>query len=148
MVTRMTHSRLGNVLPKPFAALDREMNQFFGDLFARSGERPAPTWPAPASLWEDKDHYFIEVEMPGVKLENIELTVEKGVLHVVAERKAPEEERTYWHQERAYGRIERAVTLPELADADSIDAELKEGVLTISIAKRPEAQPKRINVRS
>ena len=64
-----------------------------------------------------------------------------------AERKAPEGERNYLHHERAYGKIERVITLPETVDSEKIDAELKDGVLRLQLAKKPELQPKKIQVK-
>ena len=68
-------------------------------------------------------------------------------LTIMAERKAPEDERKVWHQERRYGRVERTFSLPETADGDSIEAELRDGVLSITLAKKSEAQPKQIPVK-
>ena len=59
MTRNLTRSRLGSVLPRRFAALDKEMNQLFGDFFSNSGERVAATWLAPTSLWEDDNQFHI-----------------------------------------------------------------------------------------
>jgi HSP20 family protein len=78
----------------------------------------------------------------------LELTLEKNVLKIGAVRKAPEGDRTYWHNERGYGRVERTVNLPETVDGESIDAQLKDGILTVKLQKRPESLPKRIEIKS
>jgi HSP20 family protein len=89
----------------------------------------------------------VEIELPGFKQEQIDLTLEKNQLKVAAERSAPEAERKYWHQERGYGRVERVITLPETVDTESIDAELRDGILQLTFKKKAEAQPRKISVK-
>jgi HSP20 family protein len=145
----LSSSRWQTMFPKSFESA-RDMNQLF-DAFLQSATTnggPARTWFSAAALWEAGDCFYVEADMPGVKREDVELTLEKNVLRIAAERKAPEEERNYWHNERGYGRVERSVTLPESVDPDSIEAELRDGVLNIKLHKRPETLPKRIEIKS
>src|SRR5688572_2619249 len=116
-----TSPRWGTMFPKTLHAA-RDVDQLFDVLFQRAnnGQQAEPTWFAPAALWESGDSFYVEADMPGVKREDVEITLEKNVLRIAAERKAPEGERTYWHNERGFGRVERSVTLPENVDADSI----------------------------
>ena len=79
--------------------------------------------------------------------EDVELTFDKGALQVSLERKAPEGERTTWHNERGYGKVSRSVSLPDTVDPNTITAELTNGVLHVTITKLPEAQPKKIDVK-
>lgn len=141
MVGALTNSRY----PKSFENVQREMDTLFDQFFG--GRSTTQAWYAPASLWEDEERFHIELEVPGVEHENVDLTFEKGVLRITAERKPAEEKRKYWHQERRFGRLERFVTLPETVDPESIEAELKSGVLHVTLAKKPESQPKKINVK-
>lgn len=143
MATGTRNPRWGN-----FAKPLEEVEQFFDQLFGpHGGGSPlAQPWRAPLSLWEDDTHFHVEMEAAGLKKEHLELTVEKNVLHIVADRKKPEEPRNYWHDERRYGRIERKVTLPEATDPEAVQADLADGVLHIRLAKRPEAQPRRIPI--
>jgi HSP20 family protein len=104
-------------------------------------------WRAPASIWEADNTFHIEVDAPGVLKEDVELTFDKGALQVSLERKAPEGERTTWHNERGYGKISRSVSLPDTVDPNTISAELVNGVLHVTIKKLPEALPKKIDVR-
>lgn len=144
----LTSSRWGTMFPKPFDG-GREVSQLFNELFqsVANGQGEPRTWFASAALWEAGDCFYVEADMPGVQREDIDVTLEKNVLRVSAERKAPQGERTYWHNERGYGRVERSITLPETVDPDSIEAELKDGVLYLKIQKRPEALPKRIDIK-
>ena len=91
--------------------------------------------------------FHIEVDAPGVAKDDVELTFDKGSLQITLERKAPEGDRTNWHNERGYGKVSRSVSLPEIVDPETISAELTNGVLHVTIQKLPEAQPKKIDVR-
>lgn len=136
--------------PRRYDDFSRQMDRLLGNLWNRANfgfETGARAWYPATSLWEDEDGYHVEMDMPGVNRENLELTLEKETLRVAASRQLPEEGRKYWHQERGHGRVERVIALPETVDSEHIDAELKDGVLTIHLTKRPEAQPRRIEVR-
>ena len=133
-------------LPRQFGAAQREMDQVFDHFFGNS-EQNGSSWYAPTSLWEEEGHWAVEVDLPGVRQEDLDITVEKNQLRLTAERKAPEGERKYLHQERNFGKIERVVTLPETVDSEKIEAELKDGVLRLQLAKRPESQPKKVQVK-
>ncbi len=135
-------NRVTSYLPAPLAEVDGLFDQFFGQNLRR-----ASGWSAAAAVWEADDHLHVEVDLPGVSLEDTSVTFDKGVLTVSAERRASDQQRRYWHNERATGKVTRSVSLPETVDAESIVAELHQGVLHISIAKLPEAQPKRIEIK-
>jgi HSP20 family protein len=131
-------------------SVQREMDQVFDTFFGNghgNGNGHTAGYSAPASLWEEEDRWCVEVDLPGVKQEDIDITLEKNTLRIAAERKGLED-RKYWHQERAYGRFERLFTLPETVNPDSIEAELREGVLYLTLAKRPESQPRKISVKA
>lgn len=133
-------NRLGHLLPGGFPEFDHLFNHVFR-------AEQAAVWQAPASIWEADNTFHIEVDAPGVTKDDVGLTFEKGELQISLERKAPEENRTTWHNERGYGKVSRTVTLPDTVDADTISAELVNGVLHVTVTKLPEAQPKRIEVR-
>jgi HSP20 family protein len=147
------YPRWSAALPR---AVQREMDQMFEQFFGNTngngngsahGENAA-TLPAPAALWEEEDRWCVEVDLPGVKLEDVDITLEKNALRLTAVRHAPQEDRKFWHQERGYGQIQRLITLPETVDPERIEAELKDGVLRLSLAKRPELQPRKIQIKS
>ncbi len=140
MSQALQRNRLGRVLSAGLPEFDNLFNQFF-----RAEE--VAMWRAPASIWEADNTFHIEVDSPGVAKEDVELTFDKGALQVTLERKGPEGERTNWHNERGYGKVSRSVSLPETVDPNTITAELTNGVLHVTIAKLPEAQPKKIDVR-
>jgi HSP20 family protein len=102
---------------------------------------------APLTLWEEPEYFYVELDLPGMKQEDIDITIDKNLLKITAERKASEAERKYWHQERAYGTVQRIVSLPETVATDNVEAEFKDGVLSVRLAKKPEVQPKKIAIR-
>jgi HSP20 family protein len=140
MSTALRKNRLGQLFPAGMPEFDNLFNHFF---------RPEEVagWRAPASIWEAENVFHIEVDAPGVSKEDVELTFDKGALQITLERKAPEGERTHWHNERGYGKVSRSVSLPDTVDPETITAELTNGVLHVTITKLPEAQPKKIDVR-
>ena len=104
-------------------------------------------WSAPASVWEADDKFHVELDVPGATRESLELTFEKGVLSISVERKAPEADSKFLHNERSFGRVTRSLRLPETLDPETIAAELTGGVLHVTITKLPVAVPKKIEVK-
>lgn len=141
--------RIGLPVVDPMSSVHREMEHLFGRLLNGTPENGTASdgWYAPVAMWEEADKLFLEIELPGVKTEDVDLTVHKQALRISAERKQPQENRNYAVNNRCYGRFERAINLPEDVDADSIDAQLSDGVLHIVLSKKPEAQPKKITVK-
>ncbi len=102
--------------------------------------RPAS---APALDMTETDRgYKITAELPGIEPENVEVTLEEGMLRIAGEKKEQrdEKERGYRLSERSYGSFERTIELPPSADAEKIDASFKSGVLTITVPKSAEAK--------
>jgi HSP20 family protein len=89
---------------------------------------------------EDDKAYYLEVDLPGVKKEDISLTVENGVLTVCGERKSKEEvkEENYYKVESNYGKFSRSFSLPKTIDDNKIEAKTQDGVLELTIPKREE----------
>ncbi len=142
MNTCTRKNRLQDLVPGSWSDFDSLLNQVLAPTVARTvrGVR------SPLSVWEADDAYHVELDVPGVLKENIELTFEKGDLQIVAERKGPEDERKGLHEERVYGNVTRSLSLSETVDPDSITAELNNGVLHVTVAKVPEVQPKKIDI--
>ena len=144
MATSLTSNRLREFMPGNWGGqFDNLVDQFFGPMSARGIQ----AYFVPASVWEDSDSYHVEMDVPGVLRENVDLTYEKGTLRITTERSAPNEQRSGLVDERRYGKVTRTVTLPESIDPDSILAVLNDGVLHVTVAKKPEAQPKRIEIK-
>jgi HSP20 family protein len=109
----------------------------------------ATTYP-PVNVWEDTDHVFVEAELPGLDLKDLELYVTAGnQLTLKGERKPTLPEQGIAHrQERGFGSFVRTLTLPFDVDADRVDARFENGVLFIKLAKHAAAKPRKINVKS
>ncbi len=106
--------------------------------------KAAPT----TDVIEDADAYHFYFEMPGIKSESVEVRVEDEKLVVEAERKRPEwsKETAIHLAERIYGKLHRAFAMPEDADHEGIKAAYKDGVLEVTMLKRPESKPLKIKV--
>lgn len=137
-----TKNRLREFLPTNFVEFDSLLNQMFGPSGLRVGH-------SPAGIWEDESAYHVELDVPGIQRENVDVTLDKGTLTITVERKHEETENTRkgWREERYYGKVTRSFTLPDTIDADSISAEMNNGVLHVSVAKSPAAQPRKVEIK-
>lgn len=99
---------------------------------------------------EDDEAITVEAELPGVKPDDVDIQVVGGALRISGhvEQEHKDERRNYHYQERRYGTFQRAIPLPNTVDTDKVSAEFKNGVLTVTVAKNPEAKPKRIEVKT
>ncbi|HXU83587.1 MAG TPA: HSP20 family small heat-shock protein [Polyangia bacterium] len=97
---------------------------------------------------ETKEAYVVEADLPGVKEENVEISLTGNVLQIAGRREdETKEEGDQWFVvERSHGQFNRSFSLPEGADGEQVKAEMKNGVLHIQIPKKPEVQPRRINI--
>ena len=105
-------------------------------------------WNPALDLYEDKDNLFVKVELPGLKREDINVSLHEGSLTISGERKSEQKHQDgqVYRSERFYGRFQRTVTLPTPVAADKVKAQYKDGVLTITLPKTEEAKPKQIDV--
>ena len=106
-------------------------------------------WTPPCDIYETDKEVILKVELPEVKREAVEVTLDNNVLMMKGERKFEEKtDRENYHRiERHYGEFIRSFTLPTYVDAEKINAEFKEGVLTVTLPKHEAAIPKQINVK-
>ena len=134
-------------------SIQDEMNQVFGRVLGQPGQRGEQTaraWAPALDIAERNDAYVVTVEVPGIKPEQLDITLEDGVLTISGERRFEEEtkEAQYHRIERSYGAFRRSITLPTRVMADAIDASFEDGVLQVVVPKAEEAKPKRIEVRT
>jgi len=126
-------------------------NRFFNAVEKGVAEVPNVDFVPAVNTREADDAYYIEVDLPGVKKEDISIDVDDNVLTISGERKIEEERKDeeFYRVESVYGKFERSFTLPEDVDADKIEAEAKDGVLTIRIPKAQvvEKAPKKIEIK-
>jgi HSP20 family protein len=118
-------------------------------LHAQQGSGTATAWAPALDISERKDAYLVTVELPGVEAEDLEITLEDGLLTIQGERHFAHDssEQQFHRVERRYGAFRRSITLPAHVMADGIQASADNGVLQILVPKMEEATPKRIQVR-
>ena len=106
-------------------------------------------WLPLVDIAEDEKEYLITTELPEVKKDDVKVTVENGVLTITGERKFEKEEKnTKYHRiERSYGSFARSFALPDDGDATKVNAEFKDGMLKVHVAKSEAARPKQIEVK-
>ena len=123
--------------------LQRQLDQAFGDTDAAS-----ISWIPHVDVREEAERFVVAADLPGVEGKDIEITADKGVLTIRGERHAEKKAagEGYERFERASGSFLRRFTLPESVDAEAIKATHVNGVLELSIPKRPQEQPRRISV--
>lgn len=105
-------------------------------------------WTPAIDLVENKESVVVRAELPGMKKEDIEVTLHEGTLNIAGERKSEKkvEEAGLYRSERFFGRFQRAITLPSTVAGDKVKADYKDGVLTVTLPKTEEAKPKQIDV--
>jgi HSP20 family protein len=106
-------------------------------------------WAPALDISERKDAYLVTVELPGVEPDDLQITMEDGLLTIQGERQFTQDssEQQFHRVERRYGAFRRSITLPAQVQADQIEATFDNGVLEIVVPKAEEAKPKRIQVR-
>lgn len=125
------------------AQFNDEINRLFDARY-----NPVSEWSPAVDVRETANEYILNVDVPGVKAEDIDITLENGVLSLKGERswESQEEQNDYKRVERARGSFYRSFSLPESADAEQVKAKSNNGVLEIVIPKQPKAQPRKIKV--
>jgi HSP20 family protein len=118
-------------------------------LRTQQANATATAWAPALDISERKDAYLVTVELPGLKAEDLDITMEDGLLTIQGERQftAESSEQQYHRVERRYGAFRRSITLPAHVTAEGIQASFEDGVLQILVPKAEEAKPKRIQVR-
>ena len=114
-----------------------------------SGRATTTAWAPALDISERKDAYLVTVELPGVEADDLEITLEDGLLTIQGERHFAHDssEQQFHRVERRYGAFRRSITLPAQVQAEQIEASFDNGVLQILVPKMEEAKPKRIQVR-
>jgi HSP20 family protein len=137
---------------QPFNPVWDQLRQLQGEmnrLFERWGGDGGTAYP-PLNVWEEGDALYVEAELPGLNLKELEIYVTgNNQLTIKGERKWQVPEKTIRHrQERGVGTFSRSLTLPFAVDADKVDARFENGVLRIKLTKHESARPRKINVKA
>jgi HSP20 family protein len=131
----------------PIVSLRREIDRLFDDMSA--GPSGGGRWLPAVDVREDQKNIAVDIELPGIKPEDVNVSVENGVLAVSGEKRAERkegEEGRYHTVERSYGSFFRSFQLPQGVDESQISADFHDGVLTIDIPKAALPQPRRIQI--
>ena len=131
----------------PFLTMGRELERAFGHLANGAQEflRPFPA----LNVWEEGDKFHAEAELPGFKLEDLEVFVEGDLLSIKGKREViKKEDHTYLRRERITGEFERSVTLPTEVNSESVEASMRDGVLTVILPKAEKARSRKIAVKT
>jgi HSP20 family protein len=140
----------GMTAADPFEQIHREFDSVLNRVFGGGGGDGGSHWaPYAVDVREDADHIYFDAEMPGFKKEEIDITLENQTLTISAERRMQKQEEKkgdYLLNERRYHRFLRSFTLPPTVNEQKVDARLEDGVLKVTLDKREETKPRKIQV--
>jgi HSP20 family protein len=136
---------------RDLVSLREKMNRLFEETFTSRGEEKdlvAGTWTPSVDIYETENALILSAEVPGIDENDIEIKIEDNTLTLSGERKFEKEtkEESYHRIERAYGSFYRSFTLPNYINQDKIEAHHENGVLKITMPKKPELKPRKVNV--
>ena len=136
-----------NVYPE-MSILQRQMNRIFNEASHNAGEAEANGWSPDTDIYETESNLVLQADLPGFNVEDIDIVVENSVLTIRGERQFDAKARSegYHRMERSYGKFSRSFTLSSRVDAQNIQANYKNGVLSITLAKAEQARSKRIQI--
>jgi HSP20 family protein len=128
--------------------LQREMNRLF-DVTSRGHLFNSPSYPA-INIWTNGEGQLITAEMPGVKLNDIDIAVTGDALSISGERRPDEvaKDASYHRRERNYGSFSRTVQLPFMVDTNKVEAKIANGVLLIKLPRAEADKPKKIEIKN
>lgn len=137
---------------QPFSDLNTELSraqQELNRVFSRT-QRGASFGAFPAiNIWQAEGHLVLEAELPGMELSDLEIYVDgENQLTIKGNRRVVDQAKGTWHRrERSFGEFRRTIELPNLVDPAKVEAVLKNGILTISLPKKEELKPRKIDVK-
>jgi len=133
---------------RDFVSIQGELNKLFGRAYA--GGEFAGAWVPAMDVSETPERFQVTVELPGIDPKDVEVSVEDSTLTIRGERSFSEDvkEESYHRVERRYGSFVRAISLPQYADEERIEASFDKGVLTVDVPKVEAAKPKKITVKA
>jgi len=129
-------------------ALQNRVNSLFRDMNGENDPLAAASFVPAVDIYEDSQKVMLKLEVPGIDQKDLDVRVENHTLTVKGERKfeAEEKEQNFHRIERRYGSFYRAFTLPNTVDTENVAASYNAGVLKLELKKKPEAQPKQIQI--
>jgi HSP20 family protein len=138
---------------RDLVSIQDELSRLFGRTYGGSEAlRPSAggVWMPSMDVYETDDKIVAKLELPGIDLNNVDVSVEDSTLTISGAREFSDEvkEESYHRVERRYGSFTRAIALPQTADTENVNASFDKGVLTIEVAKVAKAKPKKIQVKA
>lgn len=149
MVVERRRPRWGLTTWKPFGEIEdwqQRMEDFFGrPIWRHDGEK---AWMPAIDVFERDDKFVVKAELPGMKEEDVDVSVTGDTLTIKGEKKTETEvkEEDYYRSERSYGSFYRSIPLPSTVDPGKIEANIEDGVLEVTLPKFAEVKPKKIAV--
>lgn len=133
---------------RELVSLRDDMDRLFRSFFGGPLEEVEGFWAPVIDIEEDNDSYYVRAEVPGIKKEEIKISVRGNALSLSGERKQESEtkNKTFHRVERSYGRFKRTISLPSEIDAEKVKATYKDGILTVTLPKPESMKPKEIEV--
>ena len=130
----------------------REVDRVFDRFFGQGAAQGMTVWAPAVDVRETNDELQVTAELPGLAPQDVNVTVENGVLTISGEKKQEVREGTedsnYYLYERRYGRFERSFSLPRAVNAEQVKARFDNGVLTIALPKAEAAKPRKVQIES
>lgn len=136
---------------RELAGLQEEMNRLFGQIFGRApAGRPVTEglWMPLVDVEETKDQFVVKAELPGMKKDDVKITVVGNELVISGERRQEEVtgDRTYHRMERSYGKFRRAMALPTEIESSNVSASYVDGVLEVILPKSEKTKPREVSI--
>ncbi|MBI1336235.1 MAG: Hsp20 family protein [Phycisphaera sp.] len=145
-----TLRRSRSIFDNPLDVFQHEFDKAMNRWYGQENEMGDLVGSYPVDIREDEAHFYVDAELPGFTRDQVEVTLENGVLSITAQRKAeasdPKKSATHLN-ERRFTRVARAFTLPVAVDENKVDAKLDNGVLRLTLHKRDEVKPRKIEVK-
>ena len=134
-------------------SLQDEVNRLFTSSFSRGSNESdlmRGAWSPQVDIFENKNEIVLEAELAGMNPEDVEISIENNVLTIHGERRFEknDESDNFHRVERSYGSFTRSFTLPPTVQSENANAEFENGVLRLTLAKREEAKPRRIEIKA
>jgi len=116
---------------------------------AQDAKRYARSWTPRADIYETTDHVVVQLDIPGVEIQSVDIQCEKGMLSIKGERPFNgDDKRQYYRVENVYGPFERYFEIPRTLSVEKVEAKYNAGVLTLTFPKTEEAKPKKIAIQA
>lgn len=133
-------------------SLQDEVNRLFSGAFPKSSiqeEILRGAWAPNVDIFENKEKLVIQAELPGLRTEDVDVSIENNVITLSGERKFEKQDEgdNYHRIERSYGSFSRSFTLPQTVTSEGAEANFKDGILTVALAKREETKARKIEVK-